>query len=272
MQNQPIWQRQLSLDASKKGIFITEASHLITDVSNQPVCMIGKTIETLALEPMNVIYFGGHTFIKCRHLKTDAHQLQLQGYQMVPIRTYMAHSEGRHQKMLLMAHQWLKWDEVTQYCGQCGGLLKAKIDVAEKVCLPCDRTIYPQLAPAMMVLITNGDKILLARSPHFPAGMYSSLAGFTQLGETAEDAVHREVDEEVGLRVTNLTYFSSQTWPFPGSFMLAYMADYHSGQIRCSEEIEDAQWFDIKQLPQIPIHASIARQLIDSAVEKKMIK
>lgn len=120
-----------------------------------------------------------------------------------------------------------------------------------------------------MVLIQKEDKILLARSPHFQPGFYSAIAGFIDLGETAEHAAHREVKEELGIEITDLEYFSTQTWPFPDSFMIAFKAKYLDGELKLDEnEIEDAGWFGAQDLPMLPPSSSIARQLIESVVNK----
>jgi NAD+ diphosphatase len=105
--------------------------------------------------------------------------------------------------------------------------------------------------------------LLLARSPHFLPGVYSALAGFVEPGETVEQCVHRETQEEVGVRVKNLRYVCSQSWPFPHSLMLAFTAEYDGGDIRPQPgEIEDAGWYHIDTLPTIPAQLSVAYQLI----------
>jgi NAD+ diphosphatase len=119
----------------------------------------------------------------------------------------------------------------------------------------------------MMVLVTRGRELLLARAPRFPPGMYSALAGFVEPGETIEDCIRREVREEVGIEVRSPRYFASQPWPFPHSLMIAFTCDWAGGEIRADElEIEDAKWFRITGLPQLPQPISIARRLIDAAV------
>ena len=116
-----------------------------------------------------------------------------------------------------------------------------------------------------MVLIKRDDRILLARSPHFRPGMYSAIAGFVEIGESAETAVHREVMEEVGINIRDLTYFGSQSWPFPASFMIAFTAHYAGGEILIDRsEIEDAKWFSVHDLPDLPLPPTIVRSLIDS--------
>ena len=121
----------------------------------------------------------------------------------------------------------------------------------------------------MMVLVTRGRELLLARASRFPSGMYSALAGFVEPGESIEDCIHREVREEVGVEVANLQYFASQSWAFPHSLMIAYTAEYAGGEMRpCDDEIADAQWFSIDALPRLPVPVSIARKLIDATVAR----
>ena len=115
-------------------------------------------------------------------------------------------------------------------------------------------------------MVEKEDEILLGRAPHFEPGIYSALAGFVELGETAEEALHREVKEEVGLEVCDLKYQGSQTWPFPDSFMIAFSARYQSGVLSCSDELEDAQWFKKSALPPLHPTGSISRRLIDRVV------
>ena len=119
----------------------------------------------------------------------------------------------------------------------------------------------------MMVLVRNGAKVLLGRAPHFVNGVYSALAGFVEAGESVEECVHREVAEEVGIRIDNLRYFRSQSWPFPNSLMLAFVADYAGGEVTPDPaELVDARWFGIDELPKLPARFSISRVLIDSVV------
>jgi NAD+ diphosphatase len=119
-----------------------------------------------------------------------------------------------------------------------------------------------------MALVTRGSEILLARSPHFPAGMYSALAGFVEPGESLEQCLAREVAEEVGVRISNSRYFASQPWPFPHSLMIAFVCDYAGGELKPQAgEIEDAKWFEVLQLPKLPSRISIARRLIDSVCQ-----
>ncbi|NBP11191.1 MAG: NAD(+) diphosphatase [Betaproteobacteria bacterium] len=171
------------------------------------------------------------------------------------------------------ALQMLEFDRSHRYCGACANPTRLHEGGRSRRCSVCGETSYPRVAPAMMVLIKRegvfGRELLLARSPRFPAGMYSALAGFVEPSESIESCIHRECLEEVGLRVQNLQYFGSQGWPFPHSLMIAYVADYESGEIQCQEaEIEDARWFRLDALPQLPNRLSIARRLIDGVIAR----
>jgi NAD+ diphosphatase len=134
-----------------------------------------------------------------------------------------------------------------------------------KKCPLCGLVNYPRIAPAVIVLVTRGDEVLLARANNFPAAFYSTLAGFVEPGETLEEAVRREVGEEVGITLDNIKYFGSQPWPYPHSLMIGFTADYAGGDIQVDgRELSDAAWFTRDNMPQIPPKLSIARSLIES--------
>jgi NAD+ diphosphatase len=165
------------------------------------------------------------------------------------------------------AIQIMEWDRTHQFCGVCATPTVARSTERVRACPSCGQLVYPRLAPAVMMLVRRGRELLLGRSPHFQPGVYSALAGFVDPGETLEDCVAREVMEEVGVTVDKLRYFGSQSWPFPHSLMIAFFADYAGGDIVPQpEEIEDAQWFNVDALPELPMAISISRRLIDAAV------
>ena len=166
------------------------------------------------------------------------------------------------------AKQIMEWDRDHQFCGRCSGPMAAQTEDRSKKCPACGLISFPRLAPAIIVAVTREDEILLAHSARFAAGWYSVLAGFVEPGETLEEAVAREVLEEVGILVKNIRYFGSQPWPFPHSLMVGFTAQYAEGQIVLDlQEIKDARWFKADQLPKIPSRISIARRLIDHFVE-----
>jgi len=165
------------------------------------------------------------------------------------------------------ALQFIDWDRTHQFCGRCGTPMHHREGERARECPACRLIAYPRIAPAVMCLIRRGSEILLARSPHFPPGMYSALAGFVEPGESLEQCLAREVLEETGIRIANPRYFASQPWPFPHSLMIAFVADYAGGEITpAPDEIEDARWFTLDALPKIPNRISIARRLIDGVV------
>ncbi len=167
------------------------------------------------------------------------------------------------------AFQILDWNRTHRFCGVCATLTeRASLERARR-CPACGHSAYPRISPAMMCLVTRGDTILLARNVNFPAGRYSALAGFLEAGESIEDAVHREVREEVGIEVDQLRYFASQSWPFPNSLMIAYTAEYVGGELTPNgHEIAEADWFNQHNLPQLPPRISIARALIDDTLQR----
>ncbi|MBK1679259.1 NAD(+) diphosphatase [Rhodocyclus tenuis] len=163
------------------------------------------------------------------------------------------------------ATQLLDWQNNHRFCGRCATPTIVRDGEPAMCCPRCGLLAYPRISPAVMVLISRGNELLLARSPNFRPGVFSALAGFVEAGETLEQCAVREVREEVGLEITNLRYFHSQSWPFPNSLMLAFFADYAGGVITPqASEIEAADWFAVDALPDLPDQLSIARQLIDA--------
>lgn len=167
--------------------------------------------------------------------------------------------------MFSRALQFLSWQNNHRFCSRCGNATHAH---GKELCMQCDQcgyTQYPRITPCIITLVTRGDYALLGQSARFPNGMFSCLAGFMEAGESAEQALVREVREETGIEVGNLSYLGSQSWPFPHSLMLAFHADYAGGDIVIDDdEIVAADWFHYQSLPLIPPRGSIARTLIDS--------
>jgi NAD+ diphosphatase len=185
------------------------------------------------------------------------------------LRTLFSVLDDAHFALAGRAVQLLDWDRTHQFCGRCGTRTEAKREERARVCPACKLSAYPRVAPAVMALILKKTEILLARSPHFPPGMFSALAGFVEPGESLEQCLAREVAEEVGVQISNTRYFASQPWPFPHSLMIAFVCDWKSGEIAPQAgEIEAANWFEVLQLPKLPSKISIARRLIDAVVEE----
>ncbi|MCP1312777.1 MULTISPECIES: NAD(+) diphosphatase [unclassified Halomonas] len=167
--------------------------------------------------------------------------------------------------LLSTALQVGAWLENHRFCGRCGAQATRLSAEFAMHCHACGHRNYPRISPCIITLVTHGEAMLLARSPRFPPGRYSTLAGFIEPGESAEEAVHREVFEEVGVHVDNLRYHQSQAWPFPHSLMLGYFAEATTRRIVIDGvEISDAAWFSPRTLPSLPPTYSISRDLIET--------
>jgi len=185
------------------------------------------------------------------------------------LRALMQQTDSATFQMLSFAEQIAHWHFEHQFCGRCGTKLTQVPGQRCMRCPACGLESYARISPSMIVLVTRGNEILLARSPRFVPGVYSTLAGFAEPGESIEQCVAREVREEVALEITNLRYLGSQSWPFPHSLMLGFHAEYLSGEIRIqADELEDAKWFALNNLPPLPMRESIARQLIERYLQE----
>jgi NAD+ diphosphatase len=161
------------------------------------------------------------------------------------------------------AIQLFHWLDDHRFCGRCGAKTYSHRTETALSCVNCSKLWYPRIQPCVITLIHRNDKILLARHGRYITDMFSCIAGFVESGETLEAAVHREVKEEVGFKIHNLSYFKSQAWPFPNQLMIGYFAEYHSGDIVVDgDEILEAKWWGVDELPNIPPMTSIAGELI----------
>jgi len=223
-----------------------------------------RTLEELALAPVRVQYLGELDDAPCFAAELAQASPAPEGMQFVDLRGLF----GRMPEPLLglasRAVQINDWDRTSQFCGACGAPTLPHATSRSRVCSACGLEQYPRVAPAMIVAVERGDEVLLARGAHFPPGVYSTLAGFVDPGESVEEAVHREVHEEVGVRLDNLRYFASQAWPFPHSLMLGFFADYAGGEITPdASEIEHAAFFHVDALPKLfPGRVSVGNQLL----------
>lgn len=227
---------------------------------------LGDGVSAAELETSLVIgRFESKTYIAHRMRRESAAADETRaGQRFAGLRSLFSAMPGESLAIALRANQLLEWDRTHQHCGACGTPTVREARERARRCPACALSAYPRISPAMMCLVTRGKEILLARNVNFPAGRFSALAGFLEAGESIEEALHREVREEVGVQVKNLRYFASQSWPFPNSLMIAFTAEYAGGELKPDgHEITEAAWFSATHLPQLPPSVSIARALID---------
>ena len=230
-----------------------------------PCCL---DLSELDLGTVRSLYLGTYGGKHCYVSELDADTLP-EGHELQSLRAVFDIFDETLARLAGRAFQIMEWDRNHQYCSRCGTPTKTQANERARICPECKYTIYPPISPAMMVLITRGREILLARKKEWANGRYSALAGFVEPGETLEHTVRRETREEVGIEIKNLRYFDSQPWPFPHSLMIAFTAEYASGEIRPDGvEIEEARFFDAEQLPNLPPSISISRRLITTIAAK----
>ncbi len=192
------------------------------------------------------------------------------GYAVSNLRGWLGRVEPGMFYLAGRAKQIVNLVRTNQFCGRCGEPMTNHVSDRARRCPACGLVAYPRLSPSIIVLVRREDTMLLARNVNWPMGMYSTLAGFVEPGESIEQTVHREVMEEVGIRVKNLRYLGSQSWPFPDSLMLGFHCDYASGELTfLDEEIAEAKWFRFDELPNVPGGTAISRWLIDRFIDEK---
>ncbi|MCJ2378761.1 NAD(+) diphosphatase [Vibrio sp. ZSDZ34] len=174
------------------------------------------------------------------------------------------------QELFHLISKAIQYGHMTQsmrFCPQCGGRNHLNHNQLAMQCQDCRTLHYPRIFPCIIVAVRKQQQILLAQHNRHAGGMYTVIAGFLEVGETLEECVAREVKEETGVTVTNIRYFGSQPWAFPSSMMMAFLADYHAGELKPDySELKDAQWFDFERLPLVAPVGTIARQLIEETI------
>jgi NAD+ diphosphatase len=215
--------------------------------------------------PKDALLIGDLQGLPCYAADCDTIPENISG-ELIPVRGFFSLVSTEVIYLAGRAIQLLDWQKNHRYCGNCGTPTTMKNNEFAMACSACELIVYPRISPAVMVLISRENELLLARGAHFKPGVFSALAGFVEAGETLEQCAAREVREEVGLEISNLRYFKSQSWPFPNSLMVAFFADYAGGEINIDPvEIEAAAWFSCDALPALPEPVSISRQLIEAA-------
>lgn len=249
-------------------------SWMFVSVGRQMICIaeqgVPRPITADELRWVDVEIHARHYLGRFRGTPCFALQAEGQvpeGYALTDLRGWLGRVEPAVFYIAGRAQQVIDWHDTHRFCGRCGVATEDHPEDRAKICPECGLVNYPRLSPSIIVLVHRGEELLLARNANWPTNMYSTLAGFVEAGESIEQTVHREVEEEVGIKVQNLRYLGSQSWPFPNSLMLGFHAEYASGDIVCQEgEIADARWFRPDDLPNVPPGTAISRWLIDDFI------
>jgi NAD+ diphosphatase len=224
----------------------------------------------LGLAPIRTQFLGALDGVGCIAIEVAGDALAPSGHRFGGLRELHARMHPDHFAVAGTASQVLHWDRGHQFCAQCGGSLTPSLTDRAKRCATCRVDYYPRIHPAVIVLVHDGPRIMLARSPNFPQPWYALVAGFLEPGETLEECAAREVREETGIAIDDLRYFGSQPWPFPHQVMVGFFARYAGGEIVVDgRELEVARWFDAKTMPMLPPSISIARKMIDAWLDEQ---
>ena len=229
-----------------------------------------RDMNKLGLQPVREWYLGTLDGRHCYCAEISENMSIPEGMVTLGLRYLYGRIEEPFHKIAMRASHMIEWDRTYRYCNRCGREMDRAKGMNAKECAVCGFLSFPRISPAVIVLIERDNRLLLARVNRFNTELYSVIAGFVEPGETLEETVRREIEEEVGIKVKNIRYFGSQPWPFPDSLMIGFTAEYESGEIEIDKtEITDAGWFDPDELPIIPGKISIARKLIDWFVDSK---
>lgn len=219
----------------------------------------------LRVDPLRIVPVGLYGAAYCRAAWLDPDAAAPDGFTFRGLRSLFGRLDDAMLAVAGRAFQVADWARTHRFCGVCSRPMN-RADGERAMKCACGHIAYPRISPAMMVLVKRGPQLLLGRRVDAPPRRFTTFAGFLEAGESVEDAVHREVREEVGVEVKDLRYFASQSWPFPGSLMLAFTAEYADGDIVCdATEIAEARWFGPGDpVPDFPPKESVARALIEA--------
>lgn len=237
---------------------------VVDDSARPPEWAADRARALLDLEPRCEHYLGRQDSMDCYAAEIGPSTSVPDPFRLMGFREAIALADEEFYRVASQASQLLTWATTHRFCGRCGAATVPAPGERATRCPSCGLQSFPRVSPAVIVTVLRGEEILLARAHRFTPGMYSVLAGFVEAGETLEECVHREILEETGIQVRGLRYFASQSWPFPHSLMVAFIARYQAGELRVDpKELADAGWFRREALPGLPLKASIARRMID---------
>jgi NAD+ diphosphatase len=273
MRLQEDWIEQARNDPGTRYLVCRGTAHLVRREPITSIAFLTPDNEAVgAIDPSRQIllgWFRGHRCVLV-DLPEDL-TLAPPGTVFEELRPLLPLQAADDAALLAYARALIVWRSRQRHCGVCGAPTKPRNAGHVLVCTSerCKSEFFPRIDPAIIVLVTDGSRALLGRQASWPVGRYSALAGFVEPGESLEEAVAREVEEETSALVRNVRYFASQPWPFPASLMLGFHADADAGPVRLDGELEDARWFELEELraaPTIllPPPHTIARRLLEA--------
>ena len=243
----------LSVNSEKKCLVaVVDGGILLpTSPTSKATFVIGTEtadpLKAFCLRRLNMGQWWGND---CEVWDLEPEAAECEGFTRIDLRTLLGQSTEAEFSLASRATQLIDWHKKHQFCGRCGAPNRVSGSEHALVCEPCAIRQYPRISPCVIVVVVSGSRCLLARHASWPEQRFSTLAGFIEAGESAEQALHREVFEEVGLEIHNIRYVGSQAWPFPGQLMLGYIAEAKTHEIRVDgKEIAQAEWFHYNQLP-----------------------
>lgn len=245
-----------------RDVLIAQGSHsLVVDKANADI---------MKFYCQQRLLLGQWQGIDCEVWDLSPECQAMPGYGLMDLRSMLRSVSDEEFSLASRAVQMLEWQKHHQYCGSCGQPTTDSADDHALQCLACNISLYPRISPCVIVVVTDGERCLLGRQASWPEGRYSALAGFLEAGESAEQALHREVFEEAGVHIDNIRYVGSQVWPFPGQLMLGFLAEAKTTDIKIDGiEIAEADWFHYSQLPdKLPSRQSMSGRLIEHFVQQ----
>src|SRR6266487_39627 len=220
------------------------------------------------LQPETVLYLGTLNGQPCMTCEVKQEIVLPADWYELTQRALFGRIDEQFLGLIGYATQMLRWQHTGRYCPVCAHQTEGIPRTWGRVCPNCGYTRYPPVTPAILVLIHDGERMLLTRKAGWDRGWYSCIAGFVEPGESLEECVQRETYEEVGLEITDITYAGSQPWPFPHQLMVGYMARYLRGELRVDQqELDDALWFTLDDLPAFPPPQSLAGYMIRTWID-----
>ena len=265
-------EQNITIQADSPAIWLVFSGDKLLQLNSQSGYLLStwRELSIVHAYQEQVVKVGQYKELPCYLVDMGSELSNSEQHSAITLRALLAEVDETFFGIAARAWQVAVFMRTHRYCGQCGSRMQ-QIDWEMAMhCQRCQHRCYPRISPCVIVAIKHGNSLLLAQGKaHQSRQMYSTLAGFVESGETLEQAVHREVFEEVGVKIKNLRYFGSQPWPFPHSLMMGFIADYAEGEIVIDRrEIVAADFFAIDDLPVIPPKLSIAGQLIEQAIKE----